>query len=249
MHIVKSLVWIFIQTSLVKCLTYEEWKAQNPQASREATSVKSESAARDAYEENQKRINANNENPQSTYQMANNDNSALTESERMQFRKGYKSKNETETNSKNSSSVDSNVINKGMKNKARSSTKVPKATTKVTMTTTKKTTTKKGQTSKPTTTIKPSPTTKPTTTKPTTTKPTTNKSTTRNALTTQKKKSKREISESYSHHRSKRFAIPTSYDISTGLTVKDQKNCAASWAFAAATLVTQLCQHALQAHF
>lgn len=215
--------------------TFEQWKNEQPENYDKAMSIKSEAAAKSAYKANQKVINRHNKKVKKSYRMGENLNVALTPSERLKYRKGYRGKKTDPTKEerrKNTNSSANNAIHNGMKNKT--TIKHRKSTTKKHKTTTKNNKTKKKSTKSSTILMTTS-----------SIEPTRNSSAIRTRTTrrrTTMRNGKREKRDTQ-HKRVKRYQIPDEYDISKGLSVKDQENCAASWAFAAVVLVSTITQH------
>lgn len=226
MTCLKLLIWIIFHFCSVQCdnsTAFNQWKTQHPDGYNQSITIKSVAAAQLSYSANQQVIEDHNKNASTTYLMAANDNAAMTAAERLKYRKGYKSRNDT-SSSKNSSSINSNVISHGMMKRA---TSTQKPTSKAIVTKARTPQTTKASSTLSTKKIQ------------VTTKLTTKLTTKSTSTTTQKKKQKREaIFEQ--HRRFKRQTIPTTYDISPGMPVKNQYNCGASWAFTAVSLVFNL---------
>lgn len=227
--IVRSFLTSFLFWTLISCviLRFEQWMQQQPEEYDKTMCIKTENEARETYKVNQKIINRHNSRVKKSYRMAENLNVALTPAERIKYRKGYRGKNVTTSqNESTKSPMDGDFFDRGFKNKTNNDIKkrIPPSTTReqqkrgfrITRSTT---TSKSGTSSEIASSLTESPTPE----------------TTRSYLKTSKaaKKIKRESE----HLRFKRQPIPDKYDVSAGLSVKDQENCAASWAFAAISLV------------
>lgn len=230
LFIVRSFLTSFLFWTFISCaiLRFEQWAQQQPEEYDKTMCIKSEQEARETYKVNQKIINRHNSRVKKSYRMAENLNVALTPAERIKYRKGYRGKNVTSSqNGSTNSPMNGDFFDRGFKNKTSndvkkkfsSSTTARDQQRKGFRITRSTSTSRSGTLSEISSSVTESP----------------NPETTRSYMETTKaaKRFKRESK----HLRFKRQPIPEEYDVSAGLSVKDQDNCAASWAFAAISLV------------